>query len=201
MNKRRQAAEETKKKIVDAAEKLIAEKGFDNVSVDDITSFCGVAKGTFYVYFKRKEDVVQDIGYAYFSAVGEEILAMKESGMAEKLRRYSEKFMHGVQRCGIRICRQWIKNVLDPADLPENYPSKYEFDVAMLENILQDAVEIGQLSKETPVETLAHLLISQLYGMMTCWCMSGGTFEPKDWVGRFADEQTERLFAPYIIKN
>ena len=51
-------AERTKAKLLASARKLIGERGFDRVSVEDITRDSGVAKGTFYHYFKCKEDVV-----------------------------------------------------------------------------------------------------------------------------------------------
>ena len=36
--------------------------------------------------------------------------------------------------------------------------------------------------KTTPVETLAHIFTYELYGMMTCWCMSSEKFVPDEWV-------------------
>ena len=49
LNKRKQQAIRTKQQLLDTAEELVKEKGFDAVSVDDIVAACGVAKGTFYV--------------------------------------------------------------------------------------------------------------------------------------------------------
>ena len=54
-------AERTKGKLLASARKLISERGFDHVSVEDITKDSGVAKGTFYHYFKCKEDVVKSL--------------------------------------------------------------------------------------------------------------------------------------------
>jgi AcrR family transcriptional regulator len=53
-------AERTKAKLTASARKLISERGFDNVSVEEITKDAGVAKGTFYHYFVCKEDVVRE---------------------------------------------------------------------------------------------------------------------------------------------
>ena len=61
MKKRQIAAMQTRLNVIKAAEKLIAEKGFENVTIDDIAKEAGVAKGIFYTYFKRKEDVVIEI--------------------------------------------------------------------------------------------------------------------------------------------
>jgi len=50
--------EERKKEILDAAEKLFANKGYEAATVNDILGSVKIAKGTFYYYFKSKEDVL-----------------------------------------------------------------------------------------------------------------------------------------------
>lgn len=45
------------KKLFDTAFKLFTEKGIKNTSVDEISSSAGVAKGTFYLYFKDKYEL------------------------------------------------------------------------------------------------------------------------------------------------
>ena len=55
MNNRQLAALETKRKLMEAAQKLICEKGLNDTSVEQITETAGVSKGTFYTYFKKKE--------------------------------------------------------------------------------------------------------------------------------------------------
>lgn len=50
--------EQLRVEIVTVALKLFEQKGFDAVSVDEITKSTGIAKGTFYLYFKTKADVI-----------------------------------------------------------------------------------------------------------------------------------------------
>jgi AcrR family transcriptional regulator len=47
-----------KSEILDAAEKLFAEKGYSAATVNDILEAVQIAKGTFYYYFKSKENVL-----------------------------------------------------------------------------------------------------------------------------------------------
>ena len=47
---------DTKLKLIDAAVKVFSEKGYFNTRVSDIVREAGVAQGTFYIYFKSKED-------------------------------------------------------------------------------------------------------------------------------------------------
>src|SRR5688572_21106029 len=54
----RKAPEERRKEILDAAERVLASKGIAGTTVEDITAAAGVAKGTFYLYFESKDQVV-----------------------------------------------------------------------------------------------------------------------------------------------
>ena len=45
--------EQRRNEIVDAAEKLFFEKGYEGVSMDDVARDAELAKGTLYLYFKN----------------------------------------------------------------------------------------------------------------------------------------------------
>lgn len=47
----------TKKRIFNTAIKIFSEKGYDNASVEEITAVAGVAKGSLYYHFSKKEDI------------------------------------------------------------------------------------------------------------------------------------------------
>ena len=76
--------------------------------------------------------------------------------------------------------------------------TKWAYDVEMLRGILQNAVENSELTKDTPIEDLTHIIICELYGMMTCWCMSDGKFEPLVWTERFCRCQLNAVIKQYI---
>ena len=54
INKIEEKKYEKEKKLLNAAYKLFTEKGINNTSIQDIVDEAGVAKGTFYLYFKDK---------------------------------------------------------------------------------------------------------------------------------------------------
>jgi AcrR family transcriptional regulator len=58
MNTRQQKAAQTKKKLLTTALNLFARHGFEHVSIAQITTCCGVSKGTFYTHFQTKYDVI-----------------------------------------------------------------------------------------------------------------------------------------------
>lgn len=47
----------TKRLIFNTAIKLFSEKGYDNASTEEITAVAGVAKGSLYYHFAKKEDI------------------------------------------------------------------------------------------------------------------------------------------------
>lgn len=47
--------------ILDAAYELFVEKSVNNTSIDDVVKKAGIAKGTFYLYFKDKYDLMERI--------------------------------------------------------------------------------------------------------------------------------------------
>lgn len=200
MTKRQEQALKTKDKILKEAAKMVAENGVDNLNVDVLTERCGVAKGTFYTYFKHKEDVVFEICRDLFAQIEERMQQMTDKNIIEKLSYYFDEFMNEVERYGVNITRAWIRGVIDPNNAPANFDNrKWQYDVEMLENILKNAVKSKDLKKNTPVELLTHIIISQLYGMMTVWCMSDCEFEPKEWTEKFCDIQLKAILEKYLV--
>lgn len=47
----------TKRMIFNTAIKVFSQKGYDNASIDEITAIAGVAKGSLYYHFTKKEDI------------------------------------------------------------------------------------------------------------------------------------------------
>ena len=58
LTSRGKQAQETKKRIYDTAIQLILKKGFDNVTLEEISKEVGIAKGLFYHYYKSKADLI-----------------------------------------------------------------------------------------------------------------------------------------------
>ena len=47
----------TKRRIFNTAIKMFSDKGYDNSSIEEITAVAGVAKGSLYYHFSKKEDI------------------------------------------------------------------------------------------------------------------------------------------------
>lgn len=111
-------AERTKAKLTASARKLISERGFDNVSVEEITKDAGVAKGTFYHYFVCKEDVVREFSTRVIEEIFTTAMTMP-GGPQEKLTYYFNAILHEADRMGVNLIRQWIRDIMSPRSAEE----------------------------------------------------------------------------------
>ena len=58
MSPRPNVSDERKNQIINAAEGVFTKKGFDEARMDDIAEETGLSKGTLYLYFKSKDDLI-----------------------------------------------------------------------------------------------------------------------------------------------
>lgn len=81
-------AEERRNEILDTAEMLFFAKGYARTTVNDILREIGIAKGTFYYYFKSKEEVMDAVVMRYIDAgvdAARQIAADPKLSVHEKL--------------------------------------------------------------------------------------------------------------------
>ena len=202
MTKRQEEALKTRQKLLDKATDYIVSGDFSDIKVEDITKACGCAKGTFYVYFKNKEAICGEICRNLFSRIVLRMEQMKDKPFLTRLEHYFVSFMVEVERYGINMCREWVRIVIDPKGNKNGWDNtKWQFDTDMLRDILTKAVKNNELKKNTPVDLLTHTIICELYGMMTCWCMSDGVFEPKDWTKEFFKIQVQPMLKDYLTEE
>ncbi len=87
---------DTRQLIIDSARKVIGKNGFSNTRISDIVSEAGLAQGTFYLYFKNKKDVIEEIGDQMIITQSEKIKVLEDIGStitkAEFIRKIYEVF-------------------------------------------------------------------------------------------------------------
>jgi len=52
---------QTRGRLVEAAKKVFSQRGYYNAQISHIIDEAGVARGTFYLYFKSKEDILKEL--------------------------------------------------------------------------------------------------------------------------------------------
>ena len=202
LTNRQKAAMETRKRLLIAARKLLYDKDFSEITVADIAKEAGVAVGSFYVYFKRKEDIVEGLEDYDFYHLAQIVNGMTEKGILDRLAYYCHEFMKGIEDYGLEITRQWIRNNVAPQRMNhcQEEITKYAFDYRAVQSILTEAVKTGLLKADTPVDDLALFINAELYGLMLAWCMSNGAVVGSERTETLVRQGLAKIFEPYIIR-
>ena len=192
-------AVETRKRIVSAAKKLITENGFENVSIEDIAKEADVSTGSFYTYFKKKEDIIEELNQANFYRLAEIANEMTDKDLDKRLKYYCREFLGEIERVGIEICRQWIRNNIAPVRIviSGKETTKYEHDYLAMRSLLQEGVSRGELTDDIPVDELALFINIQLYGLMVAWCMTDASVIGSAKTDAFFDSILKPALMPY----
>src|ERR1039458_1271437 len=77
--RRERRAAETRLRLFRCALHLFAERGFSNVTVEDITEAADVGKGTFFNYFETKDHVLGVMAEIQLGKVGEAVARAAQS--------------------------------------------------------------------------------------------------------------------------
>lgn len=196
---RQARAAETRKRIVAAAKKLITENGFENVSIEEIAREAEVSTGSFYTYFKKKEDIVEELNQLNFYRLAEFTNEIKDQDLNDRVKYYCREFLAEIERVGIEICRQWIRSNITPVEMEisDKKTTKYQHDYLAMRSILAEGVRRGELSAEAPVDELALFFNAQLYGLMVAWCMTDASVVGSDKTDAFCETVMRPALMPY----
>nr|AFK24507.1 transcriptional regulator [Actinoalloteichus caeruleus] len=86
---RTKPGEQRRSELLDAAESRVLQDGIDSLTVDDITVGAGVAKGTFYLHFTNKDDLLGALRDRYVQRfVSNQRQAAEPSGGVDKIERW-----------------------------------------------------------------------------------------------------------------
>lgn len=196
MGKRQEAALETRQKIVNAVRALLRQRRADEINIEDITQRAGVAKGTFYTHFKRKEDVISVIAMQCYAVMWDE--TMRRGGSAyEKLALYLNNSARIIEKNTLQIAQNWVKSVAAPIAGELCGVEKYNFDRRNIASILEGGVSRGELCADTPCERLTDGIIDGYYGAVFVWCLTAGETPLERALESFCETILQPILARY----
>lgn len=187
MPSRRSAEPDKASIILTSAAKLFRENGVKAVSVDEIVKNAGVAKGTFYLYFKTKDDLLEKLA---------ETLVLKMAQAAEAAGLGTDDELDGFAAAVIALQQvdRDERYLADALDHPENAILHDLVNVALVRQlapVFATIVERGKANGifdvEDPLATLEFVLAGQAA------LLGGGRFH---WSPQ---EHATRLRATLII--
>jgi len=142
--------------ITDAARKLFIEKGFDETTMDDIAREAGFAKGTVYLYFKSKNELMAFIVLASYDSFFDEIEAMAKRDIPaqEKMESmtlmYREFVQTSIRQYGFGNMWNNIEQMANiiTGETRENMCRQNKRIFALVQQIIKEGQEQGVFSKD-----------------------------------------------------
>lgn len=197
--KRALQAAETKKKLLKAAFTLFAERGYDNVTVEDITKYAGVSKGTFYSHFIAKEAVLTEHFKQIEDLYVEAYRNMpKKLSTGEKVIRLADAVCEFCEKeCGLAFMRVIYANHLLHNEHEMNVMNHPERkSIPILKEIFEEGKRRGEIPDIVDNDIFAREVAHMAHGIIYDWCMDGGSFSLRE-ENRRIFEQLAKMASAY----
>ena len=154
--------EVTVERILDAAQRLFLEKGYDNTTIQDIVDeLGGLTKGAVYHHFKSKEEIMDAVGDRMFFSNNPFEAVKKRSDLSglEKLREVIRLNNADEQRTDLTL--QTVPVAKNPRLLAEMLISNRKVLTPCFRELIDEGLADGSICTEYPRE------ISELLPMLT----------------------------------
>ncbi len=144
------------REILAAARQVLEQRGLEAMTMEEIAAAAGVAKGTLYLYFQSKDDLIQ----ALITLVAENILkdveaALQAPGMpAEKLRRVVSVLLEYLNRERLLFpiyARELLRGKRESREgFWRNYQELEERFVTLVTSLFAEGIAAGQFISANP---------------------------------------------------
>jgi AcrR family transcriptional regulator len=179
LTKRDQQRIETRQRIYETAMYLFTRKGYTQVSVNDICEKAGVSKGTFYYYFKSKDQVYFE---EYLKI--DEFLTAEMKGFEKKYKSPTKRLvtftMSGfeyIDKLGVKLIKVIWSGEIDPETKKPGMISPKRPIPPMIEQMIREGQERGELRSDVSAATMAQLYVRCYRGIIYEWCLQNGKFD------------------------
>lgn len=147
-----------RKEFIDAAAELFTEKGFDNTSVTDITNKVGLSHGSFFYYFKSKNEVMKAVIYESLNDIKYQIKQLVENKEINALEKFQTilKWSADTQDTHEELVE--FSHRESNAALHREYTLRSrEIMIPLFAEIVEQGVKEGTFHVEYPRETIEYL--------------------------------------------
>jgi len=157
-------SERTRAAIRDAANRLFIKRGVDDTTVDAICAAAGVSKGTFYLYFRRREDLLLEYGLRRLRRIREMLPGLiGRKTFREALNAILDEVVRG---------KDWGREVTGRA-LLEMGTSWEGLGVESPQKLIEPLIELaqarGEVRRDSPSDALAHVVLRSILGALRDW--------------------------------
>ncbi|HTX73095.1 MAG TPA: TetR/AcrR family transcriptional regulator [Rectinemataceae bacterium] len=178
---RQRRAQETRKRLLESAIALFQQKGFDAVSIDEITQAAGTSKGSFYTHFNTKSDIIREefrLIDVFYESKLPQIRRFKST--ESRLLAFTTYQLEYIEtKMGYRTLAILYENQLSDF-IEDKFLTSAERPLA---RILRDLIADGQERSEIPggrsAEELALWVARCMRGFFLDWAISRGSIDIK----------------------
>ena len=156
--------EERKQELIDTAERLFLEKGYEQTTVADIVREIEVAQGTFYYYFSSKEEILEAIIEKDITALEEDvrqIMSREDANAAIKLNAVVNSII------GISTSRREIMDYLHEESnaVMHEKMERHTIErlVPLMARVVAEGTHAGIFDVQYPTESVEFLVASLVY--------------------------------------
>lgn len=153
---RRYNAQESRELIIGAAEKLFFEKGFDKVSMRDISEEAKLSKGAIYHHYKSKDEIIKEIINKYVELQRSILVDLihKTDGYRgrEKIIYLMDNIVDMVENKFKNLDPDEYQCIKSPDMIYMYLKNNINYDAPMLADIIEIGNKDGSLNVEKPLE-------------------------------------------------
>ncbi len=154
--------------ILQAAEEVLTEKGYYETSIDEIAARVGIAKGTVYLHFPSKEDLVVAIFMRDMQLLIENVteIVIQEQSASEKMRAILHCIYGKVYAKRMRLLFRMTNNVESLHQWKE-HGKKLVGVWEKLGQMISDVLEQGKASGEFTNEVPTQVMLSTFFCLLS----------------------------------
>ncbi len=161
-------ATDTRRAILDAAQRIMAHKGYAAVGINEVLAEAGVPKGSFYHYFASKDAFGEAMMKSYFQeylADMDRILGRSDRSAAARLMDYWQQWYEtqSLDECHGRCLA--VKLGAEVADLSEAMRLALKEGTTAIVDRLEHTIEQGRQDGSLTIDGEAHATAEVLYTM------------------------------------
>ena len=148
--------------LVDAAEKLFDEKGYEATAVSDIVQSIGVAQGTFYYYFKSKKHVMDAVVERTLTNDTDELvgrLARSRKSPGERISYILNATFNTFQKRRARLLTM-TQRTLSFNIFEQHKRLGHKLLIPLYESIIKEGISKGVFQVEDPREASYFILLN-----------------------------------------
>lgn len=176
--------EDTRQRLIEAGATILHRQGYNGTGIQEVLAACGVPKGSFYHFFKSKEDFVLAVVDHYATGMGKRVLELFSDVTHSPLARLRLFFDQMIERVNdvdnpFSSCGCPIGNLVQEM-APLNAAFRHRLDEVLdgleraMATVLRQAQAVGEIGPRHDADELARFIVASWHGAILRMKAAGG---------------------------